>query len=357
MSTRTLVEELPREVSAPLAISMDGTKRAFASGKSRYERELQLVDAHKRGDAAVLAKRKERSPLARLVFSRDGSLLIGSGGTNVLVLKAMLGPVEVWTETEDASIDAGPAHEIAPFPMTPRTLLDDWDSMLGRFPCGSGWVGDRFALHEGRLQVFVPATGAAPYDRYWIVWQLIGEHEDKVESSIVAVGESPIWAAQKMASHGSIRLRRAGDEPTDGATDFAVELGFEEAWDEEALERRAVDPETHTFARQPKKDADFERRRIASDALRHRMWLDEPLDLESLAISAPSGGWKCVYREDGDEIVAHVTGRVPPSALERWQNIAAMLCGEKSPEAIAPKLNAPPPPPPQPSPPSPSATR
>jgi hypothetical protein len=162
-------------------------------------------------DGATLAERPESAALSRwgnhaahVAWSGDGAL-IAYGGARYAVRKVSSTPVAL----------RPPRPRPALFDDAPRgtgldtdELLREWDGLAGQgeFPCGDLYFGEKVSAWDARLEVF--ARRAPDGDRYWIVWQVIGDDNPACEplaNHLLAVGDGRTgpggrWAAGARSS-------------------------------------------------------------------------------------------------------------------------------------------------------------
>lgn len=288
---------------------------------------------------------------AHVVFSQDGGLLV-TGGREFVVRKA----------TSEAI--AWPAPSVTPSPDGPapprgfdaRALLQEWDGLhsTGEFPCGEGYFGDKFNHWDARLEVYVAPDPAQP--RYLVVFQVIGEDlcSDFTGNSIFIIGDRPDWPERDMSGHARISCpqqtrvtqdyglsdARAREEdadyvmePQDPAGDWARLQKFRVRLDDDEY---TLEPSHADYARAGIELTERQYRanltaarttiaRLASQLLRDRMWVEDPLQNPGLARHVSRAAFRRIYFEEGVDVVAHVTRGGPPGGLPRWRTIARLL--------------------------------
>jgi hypothetical protein len=322
-------------------------------------------------DGATLAERPESAALdrwgnhaAHVAWSRDGAL-IAYGGARLGVRKAAPVPVALRPpRPRPALLGDGPRGP----GLDADALLREWDGLAGQgeFPCGDLYFGEKIAAWAARLEVF--ARRAPDGDRYWIVWQVIGDDGpagEPLANHCLAVGDRPDWPRREMAGKGTLvavgqtRITEdygKGDdeardedapyfeEPQDPAGPWARVQGFRVTLDGEAHElapRHAdyvaagVALSRRQWAANPTA-ALATIARVTAHLLRDGLWYEAPLALPGLAGNAAgdgAGDFVRIHREDGVEILAEVNEGVPPSSSSRWPRIARLLAA--GPEAWA----------------------
>ncbi len=350
--------------------SPDGTVLAV-SHREPYLSSLRLLDAQ---SLEVKAEAPSFEP-SKVVFSRDGALLVAGGAGRLVIYKANAAPVALWSSFFPQPVPRATAA--APVGLDAAGLLDDWDGLasMGEFPCGSGYLGERFAPHDARLQVFARRERGA-YVKYWVVFQVVG-YDEAVENQVFAIGDVQALPERTMVVDGVIESLQetrelwSGYEYTDDAywglhadseprppppeaerariQRFHVRLEVEStgrseeqvltpsladyrlAGVAEALMSREQYAANHTVGR-------GDLLAVAAFKLGAQLFHPDVLAHPEVAdlLDAPRQAWETVYEEAGLGVLEHVTERVKPSTLPRWQKLAAVLAGVLSPDALKP---------------------
>lgn len=287
----------------------------------------------------------------RVVYSRDGSLLV-TGGREFVVRKATSEPI-AWPVP---SVTPAPDDAAPPRGFDVRALLQEWDGLhtTGEFPCGAGYFGDKFSHWDARLEVYAGPDPAQP--RYLVVFQVLGEDlcSDYTGNSIFVIGDRPDWPERDMAGHARIscpqQTRVTQDyglsdeqareedaayvlEPQDPHGDWARLRRFRVRLDDDEY---TLEPSHADYARagvelterQYAADLTASRTtiaRLASQLLRDRMWVGDPRRHPELARHFSGAAYRRIYVEEGVDVVAHITTRRAPGGLARWQTIARLL--------------------------------
>ncbi|HWO24058.1 MAG TPA: hypothetical protein VNO30_35190 [Kofleriaceae bacterium] len=318
-------------------------------------------------DGATYAERPESAALdrwgnhaAHVAWSGDGAL-IAYGGARLAVRKTAPVPVALRPpRPRPALLDDAPRGA----GLDAEALVREWDGLAGQgeFPCGDLYFGEKISAWDARLEVF--ARRAPDGDRYWIVWQVIGDDGpagEPLANHLLAVGDRPDWPRREMAGRGTLAVadqtRITEDYGLDDAEARAEDASyFEEPQDPDGAWARVqgfgitLDGEVHELA---PRHADYvaagvglSRRqwdqnptaalgsiaRVTAHLLRDRLWYEAPLALPALA-GDEAGAFVRIHRENGVEVLAEVNAAVPPSRSSRWPRIAQVLAG--GPEAWA----------------------
>jgi len=326
----------------------------------RAPRIVDLKSREVRAEATDLLAPWQKTE--RLVISRDGRLLATGGDRGYVVVYQLTdAPAGLWTGvSEFVAAGLRGSEWVTALPATsgaslePVGLLGAWDGLTssGRFPCGGGYLESKFSLYDARVQVFAKKGENGRFERYWIVFQLIGSPIGGVRCQVVAIGDSSDFPEQNwLPDHGGIECHQL-----DSATvqEFRVRLGFRfdgyaKLVDPEELVLRPtlddyecagvseeiVDEDTYG-ANGKLEDFAWAFAQVAGFLLRDRLW--NPTPLKTLSVDSLET-WECVYEETGKQVMDHLESEESDGALpsehERWQRIAAILGGKMTNEEAA----------------------